>query len=89
MDEGDGMVRSERRVLRVLEDPTNVRFSELLFVAQALGFQVERTRGSHYLLAHDRLAERLVLQDCRGEAKPYQVRQLGGLVRRYNLLRGE
>lgn len=53
--------------------------------AEALGFQVARTEGSHHILTHPDLSELLNLQEVKGEAKPYQVRQLLRLIERYDL----
>jgi hypothetical protein len=40
---------------------------------------------SHYIFAHPAFAEIINLQQVRGQAKPYQVRQLLRLVKRYDL----
>jgi HicA-like toxin of HicAB toxin-antitoxin system len=63
----------------------NVPFRELVSLAEAFGFQLERISGSHHVFSHPMVQELLNLQDVRGEAKPYQVRQLLRLVERYNL----
>jgi predicted RNA binding protein YcfA (HicA-like mRNA interferase family) len=64
----------------------NVRFSDLVRLLQALGFVLDRTRGSHHVFVHRELGEILVLQpDRNGQAKPYQIRQLLRLVERYAL----
>jgi hypothetical protein len=54
--------------------------------AQAFGFRLARTRGSHHIFVHDAFPELLNLQSVAGQAKPYQVRQLLHLVERYNLV---
>lgn len=59
--------------------------SGVLRLAEALGFRVSRVRGSHHILIHERISDQLNLQDARGEAKPYQIRQLLGLIRQYDL----
>ena len=63
----------------------NVRFADLLRLCRSLGFDVLRTSGSHHILGHRLFAEMVNLQEVRGEAKPYQIRQLVRLVERYNL----
>lgn len=63
----------------------NVRFRDLIRLAEALEFRLVRTNGSHHVFAHPEIAELLNLQDVAGEAKPYQIRQLLVLVERYNL----
>ena len=49
------------------------------------GFELRRTSGSHHIFVHHDVPELLNLQDVRGQAKPYQVRQFLRLVERYAL----
>jgi predicted RNA binding protein YcfA (HicA-like mRNA interferase family) len=65
--------------------PHNVRFRDLLGLAEALGFRVARIEGSHHILVNPDVPELLNLQEVRGEVKPYQVRQLLHLIERHNL----
>jgi len=46
---------------------------------------VVRISGSHHILAHPSVPEMLNLQEVKGEAKPYQIRQFLRLVERYSL----
>ena len=70
---------------------TNVEFSDALRLVEALGFEELRIAGSHHVFARPGIAEQLNLQDRRvsvdrrGQAKPYQLRQLMTLVQRYDL----
>lgn len=63
----------------------NVAFRDALALAAAFGFKVDRIEGSHHILKHEDVAEFLNMQDVRGEAKPYQLRQFLRLVKRYDL----
>ena len=63
----------------------NVAFRDALSLATAFGFAVVRIEGSHHILKHSDIAEFLNLQEVRGEAKPYQLRQFLRLVKRYDL----
>jgi hypothetical protein len=63
----------------------NVRFSDLRDLAEGFGFRLSRVSGSHHIFSHPQIPELLNLQEIRGEAKPYQIRQLLRLVERYNL----
>lgn len=63
----------------------NVAFADLSRLAEALGFRLERIRGSHHIYIHHLQPVRLNLQDRHGEAKPYQIRQLLAVVEDYNL----
>ena len=54
-------------------------------VAKAFGFELSRVRGSHHIFEHPDVPDILNLQDCGGQAKPYQVEQFLALVEQYNL----
>lgn len=62
----------------------NVRFADAQRLADALGFELDRVRGSHHIYRHPG-GQRLNLQSRGGQAKPYQLRQLLELVERHAL----
>jgi HicA toxin of bacterial toxin-antitoxin, len=64
---------------------TNVRFSDLVLLLEALGFEEIGGKGSHRVFARPGVVEFVNLQQVQGQAKPYQVRQVVGLVHRYDL----
>ncbi len=64
---------------------TNVSFPDAQRLTEALGFEQLRVAGSHHLYARNGIPEQLNLQDRYGQAKPYQLRQLVKLIRRYDL----
>ena len=76
-----------RKLLRRLSQGSsrNVRFSDVVRLAEAFGFELDRTSGSHHIFAHPEIPELVNLQEVKGEAKPYQIRQFLRLVERYNL----
>jgi len=82
-------MRPRRLLKRILVAPHNVRFGDVVRLAEALGFRVERIEGSHHILIHPNIPELLNLQEVKGEVKPYQVRQMLQLIERYNLTLGE
>jgi len=59
-----------------------VRLNPLKLLNKALS---SRVKGSHHIFARPNVPELLNLQDIDGKAKPYQVKQLLGLVERHNL----
>ncbi len=63
----------------------NVSFSDLVKLVEGLGFQLDRTSGSHHVFVHPDIPELVNLQDVKGQAKPYQIRQLLRLIERCNL----
>ena len=54
-------------------------------LVQGYGFKLLRISGSHRIFGHEGLAEQVNLQEVKGEAKPYQIRQFLRLVERYDL----
>ena len=77
---------SKRKLLKkAASGSSEIRFAEMLTLAQAFGFHLSRVRGSHHILVHPQLSELLNLQEVAGKAKPYQIRQFLRLVERYNL----
>ena len=63
----------------------NVAFGDIITMVEGFGFRQVRTSGSHHIFAHPDVAELVNLQDVKGEAKPYQIRQFLRLVEKYNL----
>jgi predicted RNA binding protein YcfA (HicA-like mRNA interferase family) len=79
------MSHAPKLLAKAIRSNRNLRFSELCALAEAFGFDLDRISGSHHIYVHRGIREVLNLQDARGQAKPYQVRQLLDLVEEYNL----
>ena len=58
-------------------------------VVEAFGFRLSRIKGSHHIFVHPDVRKLINIQDVRGQAKPYQVRQFLKLVERHNLEPGD
>jgi hypothetical protein len=82
-------MKARRLLEKALTSPNNLRFAEARALAEAFGFLLSRVSGSHHIFAHREVRELLNLQNVRGRAKPYQIRQLLQLVERYNLSLGD
>jgi predicted RNA binding protein YcfA (HicA-like mRNA interferase family) len=54
-------------------------------MVEGFGFRLIRTSGSHHIFTHPTILELVNLQEVKGEAKPYQIRQFLRLVEMYNL----
>jgi len=78
-------VKPDKTLAIIEAGSRNVRFEDLLRLADAFGFVLVRVSGSHHILRHRAFPELLNLQSVDGRAKPYQVRQLMMLVARYSL----
>ena len=74
---------------KAIKSPANLRFVEMTALVEAFGFKLSRVSGSHRIFAHPSVRELINLQDVRGQAKPYQIRQFLRLVERYNLSIGD
>ena len=48
---------------KAINSPANLRFGDLVTLARAAGFKLERITGSHHIFAHPRVFEQLNLQN--------------------------
>ena len=71
------------QILRGASD-ASIRFTHLVRLLRHLGFE-ERIRGSHHIFSKDGVEEILNLQPKGAKAKPYQVKQVRGVIIKYKL----
>jgi len=71
------------RILRGASD-ANIPFTQLLNLLRRLGF-AERIRGDHHIFTKAGVVEIINLQPLGDKAKPYQVKQVRGLILKYRL----
>lgn len=62
----------------------NISFAQLCSLLRSLGF-AEHIRGSHHIFTRDGVEEILNLQSKKGKAKPYQVKQVRGVIVKYKI----
>jgi hypothetical protein len=68
--------------------PANIRFHDLCGLLVRLGYVLDRRRGSHRIYRHSSRTDLppVNLQEGgAGKAKPYQVRQVLGIIETYQL----
>jgi predicted RNA binding protein YcfA (HicA-like mRNA interferase family) len=82
-------MKKHKLLLKLLSGTKNIRFSEAVAIAEAFGFQPDRINGSHHIFVHPEIPELLNMQNVKGKAKPYQIKQLLQLVEAHNLQLGE
>lgn len=63
----------------------NVRFSDFQAILEAFGFELVRVSGSHHIYAHQEIRVMVNIQNIKGQAKPYQIRQALKIVELHNL----
>ena len=80
------MGKQDKLLVRVLRGTSdrNIPFDGLCAFLHHLGFE-ERIRGSHHIFFKEGVEEILNLQPKGTSAKPYQVKQVRGVILRYKL----
>jgi len=77
------MPSSAKLLAKIAREPANVRFVELVFICEAY-FGAPRRSGSHTVFKTPwRGDPRVNLQNSRGMAKVYQVRQVLEAIRKF------
>jgi hypothetical protein len=79
------MGQKEKLLKRLINCQTNVYFSDLCSLAELVGFRFDRQSGSHRIYRHDKYPGIMNFQDCNGQAKPLQVRQLLNFIAEHDL----
>lgn len=62
----------------------NIDFGDLRQLLKRMGF-AERVKGSHHIFTRESVEEILNLQPNGSKVKPYQVKQVRGVIRKYRL----
>jgi predicted RNA binding protein YcfA (HicA-like mRNA interferase family) len=75
----------KKTLRKILSGSKNVRFKEAMAVAKAFGFKLDRVSGSRHIFVHPEIPDLLNLQNIKGKAKPYQLKQLLRIVEKHNL----
>jgi predicted RNA binding protein YcfA (HicA-like mRNA interferase family) len=78
-------VKKKKLLEKALNSCKSLKFEEFVALIEAFGFTLSRVRGSHHIYTHQIVEENLNLQNKRGEAITYQVRQFLKLVEEYSL----
>ena len=77
---------NRRKLLqKIIGGSKNIRFADMINLVNGFGFDLSRTDGSHHIFARSDIPELVNLQNVRGQAKPYQMRQFLKLVEKHNL----
>lgn len=64
-------------------------FGDFRRLIEAFGFEYDHERGDHVYYRHPRVREILNVQERRGQAKHYQVKELRNRVEEYDLRLGD
>ena len=66
------------------QSDADINFDDLCSLLDHLGFQV-RIHSSHHIFYKEGIAEIINLQPAKAKVKPYQVKQVRNLLRKYRL----
>jgi predicted RNA binding protein YcfA (HicA-like mRNA interferase family) len=75
----------KKTLQQILAGSKNIRFTDMCRLVESFGFSLSRINGSHHIFSHPDVPELVNLQDVKGQAKPYQIRQFLKLLEEYNL----
>jgi len=77
---------NRKKILQtILAGSKNIRFSDMVNLVEGFGFTLSRTDGSHHIFTRQDIPELVNLQNLKGQAKPYQMRQFLKLIEKHNL----
>jgi predicted RNA binding protein YcfA (HicA-like mRNA interferase family) len=79
------MSKKQKLLQQVLNNSKDVSFKDMVSLVEAFGFTLSRINGSHHIFTHPNISELVNIQNVKGKAKPYQVRQFLTLVETHNL----
>ena len=80
------MSQHEKILARLMSgtNDSNIMFDDLCGVVARLGFDC-RINGDHFIYTKDGIEEIINLQPRGDKAKPYQVKQVRGIILKYHL----
>jgi predicted RNA binding protein YcfA (HicA-like mRNA interferase family) len=80
------MGKHEKLIQSILSgrQDTSINFSEAVTLLQTFGFSL-RIKGSHHIFHCDGIEEIINLQPDGSKAKPYQVKQIRDIIKKYQL----
>jgi predicted RNA binding protein YcfA (HicA-like mRNA interferase family) len=81
---------NKRKLLKkALANPRSIRFDDMVTLIEAFGFTLARVTGSHHIFERPSVPQVVNIQNRKGKAKAYQVRQFLKLVEEHNLELGD
>ena len=64
----------------------NIPFEQLCNLLRRLGFHERIPKSSHHVFSREDVPELIVLQEEKGKAKDYQVKQVRDLLNKYKIV---
>lgn len=79
------MSKKRKLLQSILASAKNVSFTDFVNLIESFGFHLSRVNGSHHVFIRPEITELVNVQNVKGQAKPYQIKQFLALVEKYNL----
>ncbi|MCL2739679.1 MAG: type II toxin-antitoxin system HicA family toxin [Oscillospiraceae bacterium] len=78
-------MNKDKLLQKVIANQHNVKYNDFVVLIESFGFAKKRTNGSHSIFRHSDISEIINIQNVKGEAKPYQIKQFLAIVEKYDL----
>jgi len=78
-------LRKRKLLAVVINSIHNVKFKDFEALMAYFGFVLRRTNGSHMIYKNREINQSLVVQNDKGKAKPYQVKQFLELIETHQI----
>jgi len=77
---------NKRKLLeKIYNSQTNVKFDDFVTLIEAFGFERIHINGSHRTYNRNDVPDLINIQNDKGEAKPYQVKQFLKILEKHQL----
>ena len=78
-------MNNKKFLARLLLNQKNVKFTDFTKLVNSFGFKLDRVNGSHHIFVHSDIDGIINIQNVKGEAKPYQIKQFLKIIELNNL----
>jgi hypothetical protein len=78
-------LNKKKLLQKIVNNPKNIKFNDFVAIVESFGFIKLRAKGSHIIFFNSLINEMINIQNFKGQAKPYQIKQFLYLVEKYNL----
>ncbi|NJK54514.1 MAG: type II toxin-antitoxin system HicA family toxin [Pleurocapsa sp. SU_5_0] len=78
-------MKKKKLLEKILSGSKNIQFDEMVSLVEAFGFRLDRVSGSHHIFKHPDIPDLVNIQNRKGKAQPYQVRQFLAIVEENSL----
>ena len=78
-------MQKKRLLAIVINNRNNVKFNDFVLLLSYFGFKLRRTNGSHHIYKNYTIGKSINIQNIKGEAKSYQIKQFLEIIEEYEL----